>query len=468
MVDMVLQDGTKIHFIGIGGVGMSGIAEVAASRGYRVSGSDLKDSREVRKLVADGIRVEVGHRAETIDEIDPDIVVISSAIPAKNPELVRARELGKPVLARAEMLSYLGRGRKTLAVAGTHGKTTTSSMLATVLERMGTHPTFIVGGTLDGYDTNALAGDGEYFVVEADESDGSFVFLDPFVAIVTNIEADHLDHYSDLDDIDSTFLKFMSSVPEDGAIVICGDNPRLPRLAASSGRRVITYGRNADCDVTYEMVSTQGISSNFSVHLPDGRDIPVHLTSNPGIHNAGNASAVLAAVWFLGLPCEEAAEKLGAFTGVRRRFDHIASVGGVEIVDDYGHHPTEVKATIEAAAGLGYGRVCVLFQPHRYSRTESLADLFGSAFDSADDVTVMDVYSAGEAPIPGVSGKLIVNSILKHDPDASVTWMPHRGDVVEHMASKLRSGDLLLTMGAGDVTVMGPLIAEALRGKAGE
>lgn len=453
---------SNVHFIGIGGVGMSGIALVAHARGYSVSGSDLKESHTSKKLAEAGIRIFIGHSASNVDEVQPDIVVVSSAIPESNPELMRARELGIEVWPRAKMLSALGDGRRTLAVAGTHGKTTTSSMLATTLDRLNTNPTFLIGGTVDGYDTNAVDGTGNYFVVEADESDGSFIYLNPYVAIITNIEEDHLDHYGTLENIEAAFLEFMREVPEGGAVVICGENPRLPKLASSLDCRVITYGFDASCDVVCHMTEVAGSMCAFEVTFPDKCRATVSLAHNPGVHNALNGTAVLAALWHLGFEVNEAARALSQFGGVRRRFDHVANVGGVEIVDDYGHHPTEIKATIAAARRLGYVHVHVLFQPHRYSRTESLAGLFASAFDQADSVTFMDVYSAGEAPIPGISGKTLVASVLEHNPRAQVAYLPHRGDIVPFMSSRLKPGDLLITMGAGDVTTMGPLIAAQL------
>lgn len=455
-------DISSIHFIGIGGVGMSGIALVAVQRGYAVSGSDLKKSKTSRRLEQGGIDIFIGHDAQIIDDMAPDVVVISSAIPETNPELARARELGIEVWQRAKMLAYLGTGRKTLAVAGTHGKTTTSSMLATTLDRMGEQPTFLIGGTVDGYDTNAVDGRGEYFVVEADESDGSFLHLDPFVAIITNVEADHLDHYGSLEEIEETFVEFMSRVPATGAVVVCGDDPHLPEIAHRSGARVISYGFDGGCDTVCRLDGHTRTGSSGLVQLPGGAEVEVHLPRNPGRHNILNASAVLTALDFLGYDMEQAAHALSTFSGVRRRFDHIATVDGIEIVDDYAHHPTEIAATIHAASELGYDRVHVLFQPHRYTRTQSLADQFADAFVDADTVTVMNVYSAGETPIPGVSGKTIATSILSKHPEARVTSLEHTSEVVPFITGLVEPGDLLLTMGAGDVTEMGPLIAAEL------
>lgn len=459
----ILSDNTRVHFIGIGGVGMSGIALIAASRGMAVSGSDLKDSRALRALASSGVHIEIGHKQENLSDPLPDIVVISSAIPETNPELSYAREKGLKVWPRAKMLAALGVGKKTLAVAGTHGKTTTSSMLATTLDRLLADPTFLIGGTVNGYNTNAKPGAGDYYVVEADESDGSFVYLDPHVAIVTNIEEDHLDHYADLAAIDAAFLDFVKSVPEDGVIVVCGQNERLPKLFAQSGRKVLSYGFGKDCDVWCDFDEESVGTPTFSVNLPDGEQTSVTLAANPGRHNALNATGVMAALWFLGFDAQLAANALSAFSGVRRRFDRVGSAFGIDIVDDYGHHPTEVKATISAASALGYRHLHILFQPHRYSRTEALARQFGDAFDLADSVTFMDVYSAGERPTPGISGKTLVDAVLSHDPRAQVGWMPHRSEVVPYLMSRLMPGDLMLTMGAGDVTDIGPVLLEELQ-----
>lgn len=452
----------NIHFIGLGGVGMSGIALVAASRGYTVSGSDLKESKILHKLDKAGVKVFIGHDAGHIAETEPDIVVVSSAIRETNPELVAARERGIEVWPRARMLAYLGEGRRTLAVAGTHGKTTASSMLATALDHLDAKPTFVIGGVVDGYDTNALPGEGDTYVVEADESDGSFVYLDPYIAVVTNIEEDHLDHYADLDEIKEAFLEFMSSVPEDGAVIVCGEDPSLPELAHRSGRTVLSYGFSEDCDVTCRMEKGERGENRFSVEFPGGKVASVSLPASPGRHNILNATAIMCVLRQLGYGLAESSQAVSSFTGVRRRFDRVASVDGVDIVDDYGHHPTEIAATIEAAKTLGYEHVHVLFQPHRYSRTEALAGEFAVAFDGADSVTFMDVYSAGETPIPGVTGKTLVKSVLEHNPRAQVGWMPHAAEIAPYFMGKLHSGDLLITLGAGDVTDIGPLVAAAL------
>lgn len=443
---------------------MSALGLVAHARGFSVTGSDLRDSRFTRELVAAGIPVVIGQSADNIEDgtEKPDVVVISSAIMQVNPELQRARDLGIEVWHRSRMLAELGRGLKTIAVSGTHGKTTTSAMLATTLDRLKADPTFLIGGMLDDYPTNALSGKGEYYVIEADESDGSFVHLDPFVAIVTNIEADHLDHYGNIEAIEDAFSKFMRLVPDDGAVVVCGEKQHAVQLARDTGRTVFSYGFGDDCDVRCTLDAHRGLTSQFEVTTPDGQVATVHLVASPGVHNVLNATAVIASLWFLGYGVEEAAAQLSGFGGVRRRFEPVGEGSGVDVYDDYGHHPTEIAATLAAAASMGYRKVHVLFQPHRYSRTQSLADEFAAAFDDADDVTLIDVYSAGEAPIPGISGKTIVNAVLDRNPRAQVAWMPHRNDVVSYLATKARPGDLVLTLGAGDVTDLGPMLVAEL------
>ena len=454
------------HFIGIGGAGMSGIALVLHERGCKVTGSDLKASRYVRELENAGVKVYVGHEASTIDEVAPDVVVISTAIPETNPELVRARELGIPVWPRARMLSALSDGACTVAVAGTHGKTTTSSMIATMLDRMGKDPSFLIGGIVRSYGTNAHSGTGKYYVVEADESDKSFTFLSPAGVIVTNIEADHLDHYKDLGEIFEKFKQFMASVPEDGPVVVCGEEEALVCAAREVHPRAITYGLGEECDARVVSYGPHGVGSSFTLELPDGTQVEGKVKQNPGVHNVLNAAAVLTLIWALGLDVQKAACVLADFAGVRRRFDLVGEAQGITVVDDYAHHPTEIAATIAAAKTLDFSRVHVLFQPHRYSRaplfTEVLHDEFGAAFDDADTVTFMDVYPAGEAPVPGVSGKTFLNVVLDHSGHPAASYVPRRLDVVPHMAALAKPGDLVITMGAGDVTAIGPQLVEAL------
>ena len=453
----------RLHFVGVGGVGMSGIAHVASDLGYVVSGSDMKASRYTEQLEQAGITVHIGHDAANVHD-DCDIVVVSTAILETNPEVVRARELGIEVWQRARMLAELGVGKKTLAAAGTHGKTTTSSMLATVVDALGLEPTFVVGGIVDAYQSNAGFGKGDYYVVEADESDGSFLNLSPYVALVTNVEADHLDHYvGGIDEIRATFSQFMESVPDDGAVVACGEDPELVRLARAAAKRSFTYGFDADCDIRVEGYHTRGVAALFEVAFPDGRTVSCELPKNPGRHNALNAAGVLGVMYALGEDVEAAAAGLARYSGVRRRFDLRGEEAGITVVDDYAHHPTEIKATLAAARDLDFARVMVLFQPHRYSRTQSLAPEFGEAFDAADCVVVTDVYAAGEAPIEGVSGDLIVQAIREHGKPASAVYAPTKDEAIAAMAGLVRPGDLVFTMGAGDVTAFGPALLSILR-----
>lgn len=455
----------QVHFIGVGGVGMSGIARVAHDQCMQVSGSDIKESRYTKQLREAGITVFIGQKAENIPEGNP-VIVISTAILENNPELIEARRRGLEIWHRAQMLAHLGVGLDTLAVAGTHGKTTTSSMLASALDALGADPTFLIGGIVRAYGTNAHSGTGDHYVVEADESDKSFTYLSPKAVLVTNIEADHLDHYKDLDEIYDKFHDFMGLVPEDGVIVACGEESHVVEIARSEGRRMYTYGFNEGCDVRITSYEPHGIGSRYTAVMPDGTQVEGTIKQNPGRHNVLNATGVITLLWALGFDAAKVAQALSGFAGVRRRFDLVGEVGGVTVVDDYAHHPTEIAATISAAAGLGYKHVHVLFQPHRYSRaplfTQVLHNEFGAAFDKADSVTFMDVYPAGEAPVPGVSGKTFLNVVLEHEGHPQADFVAHRVDIVPHLMDKLQPGDLVITMGAGDVTAMGPQIIDAL------
>ena len=455
----------QLHFIGVGGVGMSGIARVAHDQGMAVSGSDIKESRYTKQLRDAGVTVFIGQDGANIPDGDVTVVV-STAILENNPELIEARRRGLEIWHRAQMLAHLGVGLDTLAVAGTHGKTTTSSMLASALDALGADPTFLIGGIVRAYGTNAHSGTGDHYVVEADESDKSFTYLSPKAVLVTNIEADHLDHYKDLDEIYDKFHDFMGLVPEDGVIVACGDEPHVVEIARSEGRRMYTYGFNEGCDVRITSYEPHGIGSRYTAVMPDGTQVEGAIKQNPGRHNVLNATGVVTLLWALGFDAAKVAQALSGFAGVRRRFDLVGEVGGVTVVDDYAHHPTEIAATISAAAGLGYKHVHVLFQPHRYSRaplfTQVLHDEFGAAFDKADSVTFMDVYPAGEAPVPGVSGKTFLNVVLEHEGHPQADFVAHRVDVVPHLMDELQPGDLVITMGAGDVTAMGPQIIDAL------
>lgn len=457
----------KVHFIGIGGVGMSGIARVAHEQGMKVSGSDLRESRYTQQLRDVGVTVFIGQTADNIGSEDPDVVVVSTAILETNPELQEAQRRGIPIWHRAKMLAELGRDHRTLAVAGTHGKTTTSSMLASVIDGVGDDPTFLIGGIVRAYNSNAHCGKGDYYVVEADESDKSFTYLDPESVLVTNIEADHLDHYADLEEIYRLFGDFMSSVHDDGCCVVCGEDAALVEAARKTGRTVLTYGFSESCDTVISQYEVQGVSTSFTVTLPDGASVSCRLKQNPGTHNALNAAGVLTLLMKQGFDVERAAQALSDFSGVRRRFDLVGEVNGITILDDYAHHPTEIAATIAAAKSLDFKRVCVVFQPHRYSRvglfTEVLHDEFAHAFDQADFVLFMDVYSAGETPVPGVTGATFMQPVLDNpDHPEDLTYVERRMEVVPYLAEHLQPGDLIITMGAGDVTGIGPELLAAL------
>ncbi len=458
----------RIHFIGVGGVGMSGIAHVAADQGIKVSGSDIKESRYTKDLRDNGVEVHIGHSADNIPEGNP-IVVISTAILENNPELIAARERGLEIWHRAKMLAHLGRGLDTLAVAGTHGKTTTSSMLASTLDALGEQPTFLIGGIVRSYGTNAHSGLGKYYVVEADESDKSFTYLSPKAVLVTNIETDHLDHYENLDEIYKVFGDFIALVPQDGMVVACGEDAALVDLVKKSNRPMRTYGFSEECDVRIVEWQQKGVSSTFTLLMPDGRTIKGSIKQNPGVHNVLNGAGVIALLDTLGFDAQAVANALADFSGVRRRFDLIGEAAGVTVVDDYAHHPTEIAATIKAAKDLDFNRVHVLFQPHRYSRaplfTEVLRDEFGCAFDQADTLTFMNVYPAGETPVPGITGKTFLNVILEHEGHPASHYVPRRIDVVSHMMELAQPGDLIITMGAGDVTSIAPQLVDALHAR---
>ena len=464
---MAVDEIKRVHFIGIGGVGMSGIARVAHDQGMQVSGSDLRASRYTDQLKEAGIDVHIGHDAANLPEGDDVVVVVSTAILGNNPEYKAAQERGLQIWHRAQMLARLGVGKRTLAVAGTHGKTTSSSMLAYTLDAMGLQPSFLIGGMVRSYGTNAHSGAGEYYVVEADESDKSFTYLDPYVVMCTNIEADHLDHYSGLDEIRAKFAEFMGQVPEDGWLVVCGDEADLMQVASGVGRRMVSYGFGDDCNVHIESYTPRGVGSDFVLSLPDGTRVNGHVKQNPGVHNVLNAAGVIATAWVLGYPAQQAADALAGFAGVARRFDLVGEADGVTIVDDYAHHPTEIAATLKAAAELGFNRVQVIFQPHRYSRvglfTDVLRDDFAVAFDAADTLTFMDVYPAGEMPIPGVSGKTFLDVVLSHEGHPQDYYEPRRLELVPHLLQRVAPGDLVITMGAGDVTAVGPELLAALR-----
>jgi len=451
------------HFIGAGGAGMSALALVLLQRGLKITGSDLKESRYTRTLQDAGMDISIGHDSANLksgSDSYPEIVVVSTAIPETNPELKEARRRNLPVWQRAQMLAEITKDTTTVAVAGTHGKTSTSSMLANTLEVLKRNPGFCIGGEVEAFSANARQGAGELFVVEADESDGSFVWLAPQIAIITNLEPEHVDHYESYEELEQVFANFVDRISDDGLLIACGDDAELVQLARASGKNILTYGSGEGCDVRYENIKpfTGRPGSDFDI-IYKGVAYPASITM-PGDHMVSNATAVFSAAVSLGEDPADAAAALGSFEGVRRRFEFVGEFDGVRIVDDYGHHPTEIEATLKGAKDLGYKRIVVVFQPHRYSRTQAFEKEFGTAFDYADLVILTDVFSGGETPIPGISGRTVVNSILTHNPNAQVVWLPRRQNLSDYLCACTRPGDLLITMGAGDVTTLGTEFAQ--------
>ncbi|HTF99242.1 MAG TPA: UDP-N-acetylmuramate--L-alanine ligase [Nitrospirota bacterium] len=448
-----------IHFVGIGGIGMSGIAEVLLNLGYKISGSDLRESDTTDRLRKLGGEIFVGHRATNITS--PHVVVISSAVKSDNVEVIAAREKQIPVIPRAEMLAELMRLKYGIAIAGAHGKTTTTSMVATVLAAGGIDPTVVIGGKLNSLGTNAKLGQGEFLVAEADESDGSFLKLSPTIAVVTNIDAEHLDYYRDIDEIKAAFLAFINKVPFYGVAVLCLDQPHIQALIPSIQKRYLTYGMSTQADYQARDIALRPLASTFNVHS-HGEDLGAFELSVPGMHNISNSLAAIAVARELGVELEVIRKALREFSGVQRRFQIKGEAGGVIVVDDYGHHPTEVKATLAAAAAGLERRVVVLFQPHRYTRTQHLLEEFFTSFNQADKLVILDIYAAGEKPIPGISGQTLYEGIKKYG-HKDVTYLPDKEKAADFLVAALRKGDLLITLGAGDVWKIGEQVVEKLR-----
>ena len=451
----------QVHFIGIGGAGMSALANILLTLGYQVSGSDLAATHVTRRLETLGAKCYLGHDAKNLQ--DARLVVISSAINGNNPELIGAREKGVPVIHRAELLAWLMTRQKGIAVAGAHGKTTTTSMLALALEKNCFDPTIIIGGELNDIGGNAKLGRGEYVVAESDESDGSFLRLKPLAAIVTNIEDDHLDHYGSLEKIKAAFRAFLGSLPEHGRAVVCLDDPNVREVVADVSVPLITYGLDRRADYTLGEVILNGRQTRGEVFYRGNR-LGVLELFVPGRHNLLNALAVVALARWLGLEFAGVAEALKEFRGVGRRFQFTGETGGVRIFDDYAHHPTEIKATLQAARTLQPSRVIVLFQPHRYTRTALLNERFGDAFPDADLIVMTEIYSAGEPPLEGVSTRLIIDAVEKHD-GRPVVYFPGIDEAVRYLAGVVQPGDLVLTLGAGNIWTAGKKLLAQLEKK---
>lgn len=444
----------KIHMIGIGGAGMSGIAEVLHKRGHYVTGSDLKESPYTRRLQKAGITVQVGHAAHQVGEAEQ--VVISTAIPPTNLELLEARRRSIPVLPRAAALATILEGGRSVAVAGTHGKTTTTSMTAHVLKVLGENPTALVGGELNDIGSNVVDGAADLVVAEADESDRSLLHLRPQTAIITNIEFDHPDFYSSLDDVLETFTKFVSSLPSDGHLVTCTDDPACLTVAGRAPCAVTTYG------ISEGELRARILAPNRYVLIEDGQERGEVEMGVFGRHNVLNSLAAIGIARYLGHDALEAASALKSFSGVRRRFQLKGERSEVRVVDDYAHHPTELTATLDAARATSEGRIIAVFQPHRYSRTRTFHREFGEAFASADAVLITDVYGAGELPQPGVSGKLIVDAICETREHPDVYYIPEQSAIPRVLRSIANPKDTVLTMGAGDISRVGEELLEIL------
>jgi UDP-N-acetylmuramate--alanine ligase len=448
----------RIHFVGIGGIGMSGIAEVLLTLGYEVSGSDLKDADITRRLASLGGRICIGHDGGNLG--DADVVVVSSAVRRDNPEVLAARRRSIPVIPRAEMLAELMRLKYGIAVAGSHGKTTTTSMVAAVLDKAGLDPTVVIGGKVNSLGSNARLGRGEYMVAEADESDGSFVKLSPALAVVTNIDPEHLDHYGDIEHLKRAFLDVVNKIPFYGLSVLCLDSENVQSLLPYVEKRAVTYGTTSQADYSARGVSLDGLTATFTpIRRGEALD-PISLKM-VGRHNVLNALATLAVADELEIPTAVTREALGEFGGVQRRFTVRGLTQDVMVVDDYGHHPAEIRATLAGARESFPRRIVVVFQPHRYSRTQLLFDQFATAFYDAAVVVVTEIYAAGEDPIEGVSARALAEAIRGHG-HRDVLFRSSRTELLETLIGTVRPGDLLLTLGAGDIWRVGQELLEEL------
>jgi UDP-N-acetylmuramate--alanine ligase len=457
---VMLRKTRRLHFVGIGGSGMSGIAEVLINLGYRVSGSDLEEGAAVQRLRGMGGSVTRGHRAENVG--DADVVVVSSAVKPDNPEVLEARRRQIPVIPRAEMLAELMRIKYGIALAGSHGKTTTTSMVATILSGAGLDPTIVIGGRLGTIGGGAKLGRGDLLVAEADESDGSFLRLTPTIAVVTNIDPEHLDHYGTLGKLQQAFVDFLNKVPFYGCGIVCLDEPRIQEVLPSLVRRVVTYGFSAQADLSAASIDLREFRSEFDVRL-QGKALGRVRIQVPGRHNVANALAAIAVGLDLEVPFERVAACLESFRGADRRFQLKGETGGIMVIDDYGHHPVEILATLAAAKKGWTRRTVVVFQPHRFTRVQALLGDFARAFYDADVLAVTDIYPAGEAPIPGVTVEAVASAIKDHG-HKDVTLVKDLAEVPAWLQSRAREGDMVITLGAGSVYKAGEEYLRILKG----
>jgi UDP-N-acetylmuramate--alanine ligase len=450
----------RIHLVGIGGIGMSGIAEVLLTLGYSVSGSDSKPSPITERLAKLGASIFNAHEAANVD--GAHVVVTSSAIHANNPEIAEAHKMKIPVIPRAEMLAELMRLKYGIAVAGAHGKTTTTSMVASVLAAAHLDPTFVIGGRVNQAGTTAKLGKGEYFVVEADESDRSFLLLAPVVAVVTTIDREHLDQYTSLQDIQDAFIQFVNRVPFYGAAILCLDEPNVQAIIPHVKRPIITYGTSSQADLVISEIKLEGLVSEFTLTFKGENLGNFRLQHPPGIHNVRNAAAAAAVALYLSVPVELIRDGLAKFAGVARRFDIKGVANDITVIDDYGHHPVEIRATLEAAKICKFDRVLVLFQPHRYSRTKHLWDEFCRAFNLADVLVLTDIYAASEEPTDGVTSEALASAIRKAG-HKHVYYVASMQAGIERLLAEARAGDAIMTIGAGSVSRASNEILAALR-----
>ncbi|WP_237660234.1 UDP-N-acetylmuramate--L-alanine ligase [Tepidanaerobacter sp. GT38] len=448
----------RIHFIGIGGTGMSGIAKILMNMGYTVSGSDLKVSEALLRLKEAGAKVFIGHHVSNVE--GADLVVVSSAIPKSNPEYVKAIESNIPVVHRADMLSLLMDSKKGIAVSGAHGKTTTTSMISLIMEKNGFDPTVIIGGELNDIGGNATLGNGEFLVAEADESDGSFMKLKPYVAVITNIENDHMDYYKNMENMKNAFKAFVSNVKQGGFVVVGNDNEYVREMIKDIDKECYTFGMNYKSDFMPKNIRMNGLSSSCDIYFR-GKFLGELQLNVPGLHNIVNATAAVAVGNRLGIDIEGMREAIKTFHGVQRRFQIIDEIDGIKVIDDYGHHPTEIKATLRAARSCNPRKIYAIFQPHRYTRTQNLAGEFGSAFIDADEVILTDIYSAGERPINGVSSELIAESLKENG--KKVVLIKKKEDIPDYIIDKVFPGDFILTIGAGDINDIAYKIVNKLK-----
>ena len=456
----MLQKKHRVHFVGIGGIGMSGVAEVLLNLGYAVTGSDLHESEVTERLRRLGAQVFVGHQEDNL-AANPSVVVISTAVKYSNPEVLEARRRHIPVIPRAEMLAELMRMKYGVAVAGSHGKTTTTSMIAAVLSTAGLDPTMVIGGRVHMLGTNAKMGQGAILVAEADESDGSFLLLSPTIAVVTNIDREHMDFHQTMERLNESFLDFINKIPFYGLAVLCLDNAHVRALLPKVRKRFATYGLSSDADFSAQDLQMKPTGVEYTVlhHAKPLGKLRLHL---PGRHSASNALAAVAVGHELEIPFSRVAEALDGFTGIHRRFEIKGEPRGITIIDDYGHHPAEIQATIEAIHDSWKRPLIVIFQPHRFSRTQDLFDDFLTALEGADRLVLTEIYAAGEDPIEGVTSEALYQGIKRRG-HMEVDFIPDKGQIVKQLVGKLNPGDIVLTLGAGDVYKVGEALVEALK-----